>query len=144
MRDSIKYPPEVAGGMETDEQLTLQGGGRFEQIGSYARLRRVGQFILVAGTTAVEPSGRLHAPGDTYRQTAFILARIAGLLEQAGSGLHDVVRTRAYLSDIGSAAAFARAHGEAFAGILPVCTAVGATLTVPGMMVEIEVDAIAA
>ena len=91
----------------------------------------------------MEPSGRLHAPGDTYEQTRFVLARVATLLEQAGSGLPDVVRTRAYLSDMREAAAFARAHGEAFAGIRPVCTAVGAALTVPGMMVEIEVDAIA-
>ena len=122
--------------------ITLSGGGRFEAAGSYARLRRVGDLVFVAGTTAVEPSGRLHAPHDTYAQTTYVLERIAALLEEAGSGMADVVRTRAYLADIEQAGAYVRAHGAAFEGILPVATAVQAGLTVPGMMVEIEVEAI--
>lgn len=122
--------------------LILSGGGRFEEAGGYSRLRRVGDLVLVAGTTAVEPSGRLHAPGDTYAQTRYVLDRVAALLEEAGTSLGDVVRTRAYLADIGTAGEFARAHGEVFAAIRPVCTAVEAGLTTPGMMVEIELDAI--
>lgn len=35
-----------------------------------------------------------------------------------------------------------RAHGEVFAGIEPVLTGVQPGLTQPGMMVEIELDAI--
>jgi len=122
--------------------LTIRGGGRFEELGGYARVRRVGDFVLVAGTAAVEPSGRLHAPDDAYAQTRFVLARIADLLAEVGASLADVVRTRAYLADIGTAADFARAHGEVFSGIEPVATAVQAGLTTPGMMIEIEVDAI--
>jgi len=122
--------------------ITLAGGGRFEEAGGYARLRRVGDHVFVAGTTAVEPSGRLHAPGDTYAQTRYTLARIASLLEQAGASLDDVVVTRSYLTDLSRAADFVRAHGEVFAGIQPVATAVQAGLSVPGMMVEIEAQAI--
>ncbi len=36
---------------------TARGGGRFEEVGSYVRARRVGPFVFVAGTTAVEPTG---------------------------------------------------------------------------------------
>ncbi|MFO7190798.1 MAG: Rid family hydrolase [Thermocrispum agreste] len=122
--------------------LTLSGGGRFEAAGNYARLRRVGDHVFVAGTTAVEPSGRLHAPGDTYAQTRFVFDRIARLLDEAGATMADVVRTRAYLSDLSQAGEYVRAHGEVFAGIQPVATAVQSGLTMPGMMVEIEVDAI--
>jgi len=129
--------------MNSVTNLTLHGGGRFEELGNYARLRRVGDFIVVAGTTAVEPSGQLHAPGDTYAQTRYVLARMGDLLVEAGGSLGDVIRTRAFLADMTQVRGFVRAHGEAFAGIEPVCTAVGAVLTVPGMMVEIEVDAIA-
>ena len=53
-----------------------------------------------------------------------------------------VVRTRAYLTDMSDAGGFVRAHGEIFAGIEPVSTAIEAGLTTPGMMVEIEIDAI--
>ena len=58
-----------AGGGERVTVRSASGGGRFEEIGSYVRAKRVGPLVFVAGTTAIEPSGRLHAPGDTYAQT---------------------------------------------------------------------------
>ena len=118
------------------------GGGRFEEIGSYSRAKRVGPFVYVAGTTAIEPSGKLHAPGDSYAQTLYIIGRIEEALRGVGAELRHVMRTRAYLTDLSSAGGFVRAHGEIFKGIEPVLTGVEAGLTQPGMMVEIDVDAI--
>jgi enamine deaminase RidA (YjgF/YER057c/UK114 family) len=120
------------------------GGGRFEELGSYVRAKRVGAFVFVAGTTAIEPTGKLHAPNDTYAQTVYAFARVAHALEAVGSRLEDVVRTRLYFTDISTAAEAVRAHGEIFKGIRPVTTGVEVGLTVPGMMVEVEVDAIVA
>ena len=122
--------------------LTALGCGRFEKAGAYVRAKRVGPFVFVAGTTAIEPSGKLHAPGDTYAQSIYAFARIADALERVGAKMSHVVRTRAYLTDMSDAGGFVRAHGEIFAGIEPVSTAVEAGLTTPGMMVEIEIDAI--
>ncbi len=120
----------------------VSSGGRFEEIGAYSRARRVGPFIYVAGTTAIEPSGQLHAPGDTYAQSIFIFKRIEDALRQLDAELRYVVRTRAFFADIRKAGDFVRAHGEVFAGINPVTSGVEAGLTVPGMMVEIEADAV--
>ena len=119
-----------------------KGGGRFEEIGSYSRAKRVGPFVYVAGTTAIEPSGKLHAPGDSYGQTVYILKRIEDALREVGANLTHVMRVRAYLTDLSQAGGFIRAHGEVFEGIEPVLTGVQAGLTQPGMMVEIDVDAI--
>ena len=119
-----------------------KAGGRFEEIGSYARAKRVGPFVSVAGTTAIEPSGKLHAPGDCYAQTIYILGRIEAALRDVGANMSHVMRSRAYLTDLSQAGGFIRAHGEVFAGIDPVLTGVQAGLTQPGMMVEIDVDAI--
>ncbi len=118
------------------------GGGRFEEAGSYCRAKRVGPFVYVAGTTAIEPSGKLHAPGDAYAQTIYILNRIENALKEVGANLNHVMRSRAYLTDMSQAGGFVRAHGEVFKGIDPVMTGVQAGLTQPGMMVEIDVDAI--
>lgn len=123
-------------------RLIHKAGGRFEDVGSYARAKRVGPFVSVAGTTAIEPSGKLHAPGDTYAQTIFILRRIEDALREVGANMTHVMRTRAYLTDLSNAGGFIKAHGEVFAGIDPVLTGVQAGLTQPGMMVEIDVDAI--
>ena len=124
-------------------RVTASGGGRFEQIGSYSRALRVGPFVYIAGTTAIEPSGKLHAPGDTYAQTLFIFQRIEAALEEVGADLRHVVRTRAFLTDMAAGGSgFVKAHGEIFAGIEPVTSGVEAGLTTPGMMIEIEVDAV--
>lgn len=121
---------------------TIQTGGRFEEIGSYARAKRVGPFVFVAGTTAIEPSGKLHAPNDAYAQTIYILGRIEDALKECGAEMRHVVRTTVFVSDMSASAGFIKAHGEVFAGINPVTTGVTAGLTTPGMMVEIGVDAI--
>jgi len=121
----------------------VKSGGRFEEIGAYARAKRVGPFVFVAGTTAIEPSGKLHAPGDTYAQSMFIFGRIADALKECGAEMRHVVRTRAFLTDMAAGGGdFVRAHGEVFAGIDPVTSGYEAGLTQAGMMIEIEVDAL--
>ena len=117
-------------------------GGRFEEIGSYSRAKRVGPFVYVAGTTAIESSGKLHAPGDTYAQSLYIFKKIELALNELGADMRHVMRTRCYLTDISEAAGLVKAHGEVFKNICPVTTGVEAGLTQPGMMVEIDVDAI--
>lgn len=121
----------------------FKSGGRFEEAGSYARAKRVGPFVYIAGTTAIEPSGKLHAPNDCYAQSIYIFQRIADALAEVGAEMRHVVRTRAFLTDMATgAAAFVRAHGEVFKGIDPVTSGVEAGLTQPGMMIEIEADAV--
>lgn len=121
----------------------FKSGGRFEEIGSYARAKRVGPFVYVAGTTAIEPSGKLHAPGDCYEQCIYIFKRIEEALAEVGAEMRHVVRTRAFLTDLAAGGAgFVRAHGEVFKGIDPVTSGVEGGLTQPGMMIEIEADAV--
>ena len=121
---------------------SASGGGRFEETGAYVRAKRVGPFVFIAGTTAIEASGRLHAPGDTYAQTRFAFGRVDEALRAVGAEMRHVVRTRAFLADMRTAGAYVRAHGEIFRDIRPVTTGVEAGLTTPGMMVEVEVDAV--
>ncbi len=121
---------------------TVSTGGRFETIGAYSRAKRIGPFIYVAGTTAIEPSGKLHAPNDTYAQSMYIFDRIRDVLLELGAEMKHVVRTRAFMTNMKTAGEFVRAHGEVFQGINPVTSGVEAGLTTPGMMIEIEVDAV--
>lgn len=122
--------------------LTYQSGGRFEEAASYARAKRVGPFVYIAGTTAIEPSGKIHAPDDVYAQSVFILNRIEEFLHEVGAERRHVMRSRCYVTDLGQAGGLVKAHGAFFAGITPVMTAVEAKLTQPGLVVEIDVDAI--
>ena len=121
---------------------TYQSGGRFEEAASYARAKRVGPFVYIAGTTAIEPSGKIHAPGDVYAQSVYILNRIEDFLREVGAERRHVMRSRCYLPDLSQAGGLVKAHGAFFSGITPAMTAVEAKLTQPGLMVEIDVDAI--
>jgi len=121
--------------------LTAQGSGRFEKMGSYSRAKRVGPFVYIAGTTSMH-NGEVYAPFDIYEQSVFIFKQIEKSLGAVGAELRHVVKTKAYVTDMRDAGGFIRAHGEVFKDIEPVLTGVQAGLTTPGMMVEIEVDAI--
>lgn len=118
-------------------------GGRLEGIGSYSRAKRVGPFVYIAGTTAIEPSGKLHAPGDSYAQSIYILGRIEEALRAVGAEMRHVVRTRAYVTSLSEhGGGFVKAHGEIFKGIEPVTCGIECGLNQPGMVVEVEADAI--
>ncbi|MCE2512474.1 MAG: hypothetical protein J4F50_07955 [Acidimicrobiia bacterium] len=123
-------------------RVNVNSGGPMEATVGYSRAVRVGDHVAVAGTTTLHPGGVDH-PGDCYLQTQAVLRIIQDALRQAGASLSDVVRTRAFLTDISKAGDYGRAHGEVFGDIRPVATLVEVSALVhPDLVVEIEVDAI--
>src|SRR5690606_38980369 len=93
------------------------------------------------GTVAVDSEGRLQ--GETaYEQCCFIFRRLAGVLEEAGSGLDQVVKVTCYLVDKADAEAFGRAHFEHLGEVRPAATCVVVKeLFGEGTRVEIELTA---
>ena len=114
-------------------------GGPWEAGFGYSRAVRAGDLLLVSGTTAIDEDGVVRGVGDAGAQTAFALDKIAAALAQAGAGLHQVVVTRMYVTDITRADEIGRVHGERFGAHPPVATMVQvAALIDPRMLVEIE------
>ena len=145
-REPERVVPErvVGAPMESPPRINVSSGGPLEATVGYSRAVRVGDHVAVAGTTTLRPDGVDH-PGDCYQQTREVLRIIEDALRQAGASLSDVVRTRAFLTDISRADDYGRAHGEVFGDIRPVATLVEVSALVhPDLVVEIEVDAIIA
>ena len=62
-------------------------GGAWEERFGYSRAVRAGDFVLVAGTTAIDEDGVVHAVGDAGAQTAFVLERVEAALGLAGASM---------------------------------------------------------
>jgi enamine deaminase RidA (YjgF/YER057c/UK114 family) len=116
----------------------VSSGGPYEQSNGYSRAVAAGDFIFVSGCTSMAGGELVHA-GDAGAQARQAIANIAAALESLGAGLQDVVRTRMFVADMSRWEEIGRAHGEAFAGIMPATSLLGvAGLVDPRMLVEIE------
>ena len=120
----------------------ISSGAPWESIVGYSRAVRIGNHIWVAGTTATDDTGIVVGAGDAALQTQYALEKIERALNEAGASMRDVVRTRMFVTDIGSWQAIGRVHGEFFGDIRPAATMVEVSRLIdPSHLVEIEVDA---
>ena len=122
----------------------VDSGSVWEPIAGYSRAVRIGDRILVSGTTATHGAGEAVCPGDVAGQTTFILDKIAASLAALGGRLEDVVRTRVYLKDADAWEPASRAHGRVFGAIRPANTLVEVGRLVGDYLVEIEAEAVVA
>jgi len=124
-------------------RVNYSSGAKWEEIVGYSRAVKVGNLIEVTGTVAVDENNSLIGGDSAYEQTRFVLSKIASILERAGAGLKDVVRTRIFVTDISRWEEYGRAHGEFFKDIKPCATMVEVSrLISPEFLVEIEVTAV--
>ena len=125
------------------DRSNYSSGAPWESIAGYSRAVRIGNIIEVAGTTAVDTEGQVVGAGDIIKQTDYIFNKIRNALNDAGSKMSDVIRTRMYLTDINDWETVARVHGDIFSDIKPVSTLVEVSgLIDKELLIEIEVSAV--
>ena len=120
----------------------LRAAEPLKTLAGYCRAQRIGDRILISGTTATAGVDRAVASQDAGAQTTFILDKITEALAALGAAPEDVIRTRIYLVDEADTLAVSNAHGRLFAEIKPANTLVVVAKLVGNYRVEIEAEAL--
>ena len=129
----------------SDDRIRVSSGTVWERKYGYSRAVRIGNVVAVAGTTAVDEHGVVIGAGSPGAQARFIFQKIEKALHEAGASMKEVIRVRTFVVDISRWEEVAQVQGEVFADIRPAATLVQVSALVsPDLLVEIEVDAIAA
>ena len=129
--------------MENKKQL-FSSGTKWENIVGYSRAIKVGNIIEISGTTSVDGETVI-GKGNMYEQAVFIFQKIEKVLIEAGSSLHDVVRTRMYVTDISKWEEAGKAHALFFNEIKPATTMIEVSKLINDeLLIEVEVTAITA
>lgn len=125
------------------ERTNYSSGAKWEDIVGYSRAVKVGNIIEVTGTVAVDDDNVLVGKDNAYEQARYILQKIEKVLQRAGAGMKNVVRTRMFVTDISRWEEYGKAHGEFFSEIKP-CTSMIEVkgLIAPEFLIEIEATAI--
>ena len=116
----------------------VSSGTPWEPVAGYSRAIAAGDHVWVSGCTSVVEGQVVH-PDDMEGQARQAIRNVATALAELGASLHDVVRTRMFVTDISRWEECARAHGEAFRDVLPATSMVEVSKLIdPAMLIEIE------
>ena len=113
----------------------ISSGSPWEDKIGYSRAVKIGNVIELSGTTA---------PGETLEeQTKAVIELAQKVLEENGSSLKDVVRTRIFTTDISQWEVIGAVHGSFFKDIKPATTMVEISKLIdPEIQIEIEFTAV--
>ncbi len=96
--------------------------------GPYSHAVVAGDFVFLSGQTGRDPKTHKVIEGDITAQTQRTLEIITGILAELGLTPRDVVRTTAYLANIGQFAEMNRVYATVFPAPHPARTTFQVTL----------------
>ena len=128
----------------TEKRQTVGTNDAPAAIGPYAQANLAGGFVFTSGQIPLDPNTGALVPGAIEEQTARALENIKAILESAGTGLDNVVKTTVFLADIGDFAKMNEVYAFYFKGeSLPSRSAVQVSALPKGALIEIEAIALA-
>lgn len=112
-------------------------------IGPYSQGVRAGGFIFFSGQIPIDPATGEVCNGDITAQAELVMSNMAALLEAAGIGFENIVKTTIFLTDLADFAAVNAVYGSRFTAEPPARSTVEVSALPKGVKIEIEVVALA-
>ena len=110
-------------------------------IGPYSQAIEANGLVYTSGQLPIGPGTGAFAPGGIQEQTHQSLKNIKAILEAAGTGMHKIIKTTVYLSDMSNFAAMNEVYAQYFQAPYPARSAVAVKDLPKAALVEIEVIA---
>ncbi|MBE6424681.1 MAG: RidA family protein [Planctomycetaceae bacterium] len=109
-------------------------------IGPYSQAVTANGFLYTSGQIPLDPETGSVAGTDIETQTRRVMENLAAVLEEAGIGFENVVKTTCFLKDLSDFAAFNAVYAEYFVS-LPARSCVEVSALPKGVLVEVELIA---
>ena len=114
-----------------------------QAIGPYSQAVKANGLVFVSGQIPIDPMTGQFVAGGIAEQTEQVLKNLAELLQAAGSGLDQVLKTTVFLADMEEFAAMNEIYGRFFTEEPPARATVQAARLPRDARVEIEAIALA-
>lgn len=111
-----------------------------EALGPYSHGMKVGQMFYSSGQIPLNLEGEIVSQ-DVQEQTKQVMTNVGHVLEAAGLGYGDVVKTMIFISDMNDFPLINEVYGSYFSGKLPARSCVEVSRLPKDVKVEIEVIA---
>lgn len=111
-------------------------------VGPYSQAIGIGDLVYTAGQVALDQHTGKLVEGGVQEQAEQALKNLKAVLEAAGSGLDNVVKTTVFLQNMDDYAAVNEVYGRYFSDNAPARSAVAVAALPLGALVEIEAVAV--
>lgn len=111
-------------------------------IGPYSQAVKAGEFVFVSGQIPIDPATGNFVSEDVAEQTEQVFKNLSAVLEAAGSGLKNVVKTTVFLADMSDFARMNEVYARYFTENYPARATVEAARLPKDARVEIEAIAL--
>ena len=112
-------------------------------VGPYSQAIQVGDLIFTAGQLGLDPATGDFAGEDVATQTRQALKNIRAILEEAGAGMNQIVKTTIFVEDMADFQTVNAVYAEFFENAPPARSTVEVAALPLGGRVEIEAVAVA-
>ena len=107
-------------------------------IGPYSQAIEANGLIITSGQLPIDPATGEFAPGGITEQTRQSLTNAKAILEEAGIGLGNVMKTTVFLSNMNDFAAMNEVYAEFFSEPFPARSAIAVKTLPKNALVEVE------
>ena len=110
-------------------------------IGPYVQAVKANGFLFTSGQIAIDPATQKIVEGDIAVQAQRVMDNLSAILENAGLGFDDVVKTTCFLKNISDFNAFNEVYGRYFKNTAPARSCVEVARLPKDVLVEVELVA---